>query len=175
MNLQGIDIHLVRNEFEYDKIVAPAYRKKYSWEESKASTPWVVVDFSCTNSTGDIPVELSFSPDADFSGINPNDVWEVADGGKILKVNLKKTRRIMFELHKDLGITDLPPTLTVKAKEDGNTKVYSETFYSISLTDTDATLKWLDEQYQGGGNQVYAKLIGEVVMAARKQGSGDFY
>lgn len=44
MKLQGISINVVRNEYEYNKYVSEEYRRRYDYEASKSSLPWIIID-----------------------------------------------------------------------------------------------------------------------------------
>lgn len=166
MKLQGISVNVVRNEYEYNKYVSEDYRKQYSYEDSKPSMPWIIIDFARDNAPEDFVsgLELTFSPAADFTNISQagNGEWSVGSDKTKLTVNLQKMGRLMLEAKKDVGYTSLPANFSVTVKDKlGNT--FTDEHNSIDLSDTTKVLKDLDEQclQQGGG--YLAKLFYELI------------
>ena len=91
MILTNINVNIVRNQNEYEKYVYEAYRKKYTYEESKSSFPWLVISFNKTQ--GDDVTDnctLQMSPAANFTNINtaPNGEWSVGTNKSELTLNL---------------------------------------------------------------------------------------
>ena len=166
MRLQGISVNVVRNEYEYNKYVSADYRAKYSYEDSKPSLPWIIVDFEKANAPGDFvsTSELTFSPAADFTGINVagNGEWSAGSDKTKLTVNLQKLNRLMLEAKKDVGYTSLPANFSVTVK-DKQANTFTDKHSSIDLSDTATILKSIDEKCIQQGEGYLAKLMYELI------------
>lgn len=166
MKLQGISVNVVRNEYEYNKYVNEDYRKQYSWEVSKPSMPWIIIDFEKANAPEDFvsTSELTFSPAADFTGINAagNGEWSAGSDKTKLTVNLQKLNRLMLEAKKDVGYASLPANFSVTVKDkQGNT--FTDEHSALDLSDTATILKDIDEQCLQQGDSYLAKLMYELI------------
>lgn len=170
MKLQGISVNVVRNEYEYDKYVSEDYREQHSWEDSKPSMPWIIIDFKKANAPEDFvsTSELTFSPAADFTGINAasNGEWSVGSDKTKLIVNLQEHNRLMLKAKKDVGYTSLPANFSVTVK-DKQANIFTDKHSSIDLSDTTTILKSIDEKCFQQGEGYLAKLMYELI-AQRK-------
>ena len=159
MNLESIGVDIVRNEYEYNEYVSEEYRKKYDYEASKASLPWIIVCFNKGNSPEDLisECEMEMSPVANFTNISaadPTGAWE--QKGSILKMDLTKIKNaLILKAKKDCGFNAVP----VKA-----------TYKSIDLSKPDDVLKQIDDKLlQGGGaNTFVGQLLYELVASSIK-------
>ena len=166
MKLQGINVNIVRNEYEYNKYVDEKYREQYDYEASKPSLPWVIIDFAKNNAPEDFvsASELTFSPAANFTDISQagNGEWSVGSDKTKLTVNLQKMNRLMLEAKKDVGYTSLPANFSVTVKDkQGNT--FTGEHSSIDLSDTAKILKDIDEQCLQQGGSYLAELFYELI------------
>jgi hypothetical protein len=173
MNLESIGVDIVRNEYEYNKYVSEEYRKKYDYEASKASLPWIIVRFNKGNSPEDLisECEMEMSPVANFANISaadPTGAWE--QKGSILKMDLTKIKNaLMLKAKKDCGFNELPATLTVTVR-NSNAVPVKATYKSIDLSKPDDVLKQIDDKLlQGGGaNTLVGQLLYELVASSIK-------
>ena len=166
MRLRGISIDVVRNEYEYNKYVDAEYRKKYSYEESKPSLPWVIIRFEKANNPEDLVSKsiLSFSPSADFTGINaaPDNEWSAGSDKTKLNMDLQKLNKIMFEAKKDLGFSALPANFTAIVEDNAKNVITAE-YKTIDLSNKAEVLKNIDEQCLQQGEGYLAQLIYELI------------
>lgn len=173
MDLESIAVDVVRNEYEYNKYVSEEYRKKYDYEASKASLPWIIVRFNKGNSPEDLisECEMEMSPVANFANISaadPSGAWE--QKGSVLKMDLTKIKNaLMLEAKKDCGFSELPTSLTVTVKNKNGVPVKA-TYKSIDLAKPDDILKQIDDKLlQGGGaNTFVGQLLYELVASSIK-------
>ena len=169
MKLLNISVNIVRNEYEYNKYVSESYRKQYSYEESKASLPWLIVRFN--KSWGEDQISksvLSMSPAADFTNISaaPGGEWSVDTDKSKLKLNLSKENFnvLMLEARKDCGFESLPTLLKVTVQDNLGFE-YEAELETVDLSKTEEVLCNLDRRslQQGGG------YLAEVVSVMAQQ------
>lgn len=172
MKLQGISVNVVRSEYEYNKYVDKKYREQHDYEASKPSLPWIIIDFAKGNAPEDFvsDLELTFSPEADFTNISQaeNGEWSVGSDKTKLTVNLQKisNNRLMLKVKKDVGYTSLPANFSVTVKDkQGNT--FTDEHSSIDLSDTAKILKDIDEQCLQQGSGYLAELFYELIVQGK--------
>ena len=167
MKLNGLSINIVRNEYEYNKYVAESYRKEYSWDDSKGSMPWIIIDFEKANSpTNQVSnLTLSSTPAADFTNIStaPNGEWSVGSDKTKLNINLTNCSRIMFEAKKDFGLTELPNSLTINVSDSTNNVISAATWNTLDLSDKAKLLEAIDTQCLQSGEGFLANLLYELI------------
>lgn len=167
MKLQGISIDIVRNEYEYNKYVSAEYRKKYSFEESKPSLPWIIIHFAKQNAPEDFTSAsvLTMIPAADFTNISAasNNEWSVGSDKAELNVNLEKIpNTLMLEAKKDCGFSSLPNNLIVMVEDNLKDK-YLANKRTIDLSDKASLLKAIDEECLQQGQGLLANIIYELI------------
>lgn len=167
MILTNINVNIVRNQNEYEKYVYEAYRKKYTYEESKSSFPWLVISFNKTQG-GDVTdnCTLQMSPAANFTNINtaPNGEWSVGTNKSELTLNLDKFYNgiLMLEVKKDCGFSETPNNLTVIVK-DNNRKEFKSSLDIIDFSQKETLLKNIEEKCIQQGEGYLAKIIYELI------------
>lgn len=171
MKLQGISINVVRNEYEYNEHVSEEYRKQYDYEASKASLPWIIINFEKGNSLGDEVSKsiLTLEPTADFTNISAasNGEWSVGSDKSKLNVNLEKIpNMLMLESKKDCGFTTLPTAIEATVVDNSGNIFTAET-ESIDLSNTEEILENIDKKCIKQGDGYLAKLIYELIAAGR--------
>ena len=174
MNLQGISVDIVRNEYEYNKYVSKSYREQYSYEDSKASLPWIIVRFSKTAYAADniSKSNLKMFPAADFTNISaaPSSEWMKDESDKSkLKLDLSKENFnvLMLEAKKDCGYASVPSKLQIVV-EDNLGFQYSGETETIDLSDVSAVLANLDTHCIQQGDGYLAKVVYELVAEKQK-------
>lgn len=174
MNLQGISVDIVRNEYEYNKYVSESYREQYSYEDSKASLPWIIVRFSkaayADNNVSKSSMKMF--PAADFTNISaaPNGEWAKDESDKSkLKLDLSKENFnvLMLEAKKDCGYASVPSKLQVVVTDNLGFQ-YSGEAETIDLSDVTAVLANLDTQCIQQGEGYLAKVVYELIAEKQK-------
>lgn len=167
MRLQGISVHLVRNEYEYEKFVPADYRSKYDWNASKPSMPWCVIEFSREAGPEDIgECMLTFKGiDADFTNINaaPSGEWAPGSDKAQLKVYPEKMGRLMLDLFKDMGLTSTPTGFEVVVT-DKNGVDFTAKYEVPSLLDV-KVLDFIDRAVLQQGETAEGLLLYELAAA----------
>ena len=97
----GLTGGIVFDEDTYNSLVPATYREQYDYAASESSLPWVVFTYELVG-TVDLKISKDGAP-CTFSNI-PESMGVVAEDGQTLKVSHNGT--IMFDLRKDLGISD---------------------------------------------------------------------
>lgn len=169
MNLQGININLVRNEYEYNKYVAEDYRSKYDYEASKASLPWLIIDFSSTleeYGADRNKVTVEFSADANFTNLGSDYekngfAVKLGDTGKF-EFDAQRFGRLMLEAKKDCGLDTVPANMEVKAT-DALGNVFTAKLSGLDLTDKTTLLGNIDKYIIQQGDSFVGKLLYEIV------------
>ena len=169
MNLQGININLVRNEYEYNKYVAEDDRSKYDYEASKASLPWLIIDFSRTleeYGADRNKVTVEFSADANFTNLGSDYekngfAVKSGDTGKF-EFDAQRFGRLMLEAKKDCGLDAVPANMEVKAT-DALGNVFKTKLDILDLTDKMALLQGIDENIIQQGDIFLGKLLYEII------------
>jgi hypothetical protein len=171
MILTNISINIVRNQNEYEKYVYEEYRKKYTYEESKPSLPWLVISFD--KAQGDNITDnciLQMTPVADFTNINaaPNGEWSVGTNKNELTLNLDKLYNnvLMLEVKKDCGFSQTPNNLTVIIK-DNNGKEFRSSLDIIDFSQKETLLKNIEEKYFQQGEDYLAKIVYELIQQGK--------
>lgn len=165
MKLNGIKLNFVRNEYEYNKYVSEEYKKRYDYEASKSSLPWLIISFDKGNSPENVinKCKLTFEPEASFDSINKNEAWQA--NGHTLNIDLDKIEKtLMLEVKKDCGYQQLPFSLKASVS-DNNGVLYEDAFSIINVTDKAELLKLVDEKLiiGGGCDSDLAKLLYELI------------
>lgn len=168
MRLQGISINVVRNEYEYNKYVSEDYRKQYSYEESKPSLPWLIINFNKIAGGEDTAKYannffLRMNPLAYFGNINENEAWTQRQEHLELTRD-KLPNKLMLEVKKDCNFTALPNHLEVTVWD----RVYDETFTAIydnpiDLADKPKLLEQIDKYCLRQGYDFAHNLLYELV------------
>mgnify|MGYP000815483736 len=171
MILTNISINIVRNQNEYEKYVYEEYRKKYTYEESKPSLPWLVISFDKVH--GDSVTDkcvLQMTPTADFTNINaaPNGEWSVGSNKNELTLNLDKLYNnvLMLEVKKDCGFSETPNNLTVIIK-DNNKKEFKSSLDIIDFSQKETLLKNIEEKCFQQGEDYLAKIVYELIQQGK--------
>ncbi len=171
MILTNISINIVRNQNEYEKYVYEEYRKKYTYEESKPSLPWLVISFD--KAQGDNITDnciLQMTPVADFTNINaaPNGEWSVGSNKNELTLNLDKLYNnvLMLEVKKDCGFSETPNNLTVIIK-DNNKKEFKSSLDIIDFSQKETLLKNIEEKCFQQGEDYLAKIVYELIQQGK--------
>ena len=171
MILTNISINIVRNQNEYEKYVYEEYRKKYTYEESKPSLPWLVISFD--KAQGDNITDnciLQMTPVADFTNINaaPNGEWSVGTNKNELTLNLDKLYNnvLMLEVKKDCGFSQTPNNLTVIIK-DNNGKEFRSSLDIIDFSQKETLLKNIEEKCFQQGEDYLAKIVYELIQQGK--------
>lgn len=167
MILTNINVNIVRNQSEYEKYVYEAYRKKYTYEDSKPGLPWLVISFDKVQ--GDDVTDnctLQMSPAANFTNINtaPNGEWSVGSNTNELILNLDKLYNnvLMLEVKKDCGFSETPNNLTVIVK-DNNRKEFKSSLDIIDFSQKETLLKNIEEKCIQQGEDYLAKIIYKLI------------
>lgn len=170
MILAKIKVDVIRNENEYIKLVSEDYRKKYSYEESKPSLPWLIISFD--KSPGDDLTNectMEMKPAANFSGIStaPNGEWSKGSSNSQLKLNLDKIQNsLMLELKKDCGFDSLASNLEVIIKNN-NGKEFKDALSIIDFSQKETILKNIEEKCFQQGKDYIAELMYEIIQQGK--------
>lgn len=171
MILTNIKVNIVRSKNEYEKYVYEEYRKKYTYEESKPSLPWLVISFD--KAQGDNITDnciLQMTPVADFTNINaaPNGEWSVGSNKNELTLNLDKLYNnvLMLEVKKDCGFSETPNNLTVIIK-DNNKKEFKSSLDIIDFSQKETLLKNIEEKCFQQGEDYLAKIVYELIQQGK--------
>lgn len=105
-SIKSIAAAFVHDEASYNEHVDAAYREQWTWEQSKDSMPWLVVNIDKADAearpqlaikAGEAEVEFAESCD---------NVGERSNGNKTLTLNANVAKYAMFECIKDLQVAE---------------------------------------------------------------------
>lgn len=105
-SIKSIAAAFVHDEASYNEHVDAAYREQWTWEQSKDSMPWLVVNIDKADAearpqlaikAGEAEVEFAESCDT---------VGERSNGNKTLTLNANVAKYAMFECIKDLQVAE---------------------------------------------------------------------
>ena len=168
MKVQGISLNVVRNKYEYEKYVSPEYRAKYSYEDSKASLPWLVIGFNKDSAaTSNNTAVLSFSPAADFTACGTDFetngyAVDSADKSK-LKLDLSKDfSRFMLAAKAECGFSEIPAKLEALVVNPDGSEVKAIR-NAPDLSKPDSILENLDKRCLESGDGYLAQVIYELI------------
>ena len=168
MKLQGINVNLARNKFEYEKYVSAEIKKTKPWSSESSKAPFIVIDFYTGNGESDVSeVQVTMTPEANFTGVvSPEDSSYVKDTDqKKLNVDLTKlkTKQIVLQAKTECGYAAAPLSLIAKATLPGHT--FTTSYFKPNISDKDDTLDIIDRVLIQGGacDPTVAQLIYELV------------
>lgn len=140
--LKAVNAAIVFDEASYNAIVDAEYRDQWTWEQSKISMPWLVVDIDKTKA--DTPIDLSmtvgnaivvFAASCDDVGTRSKDSTTLTTGYK----------RVMFECIKDLQVASPWEQNFVVTAKQGDTIVTAEAVCPAEPADPPVPEKQLPE------------------------------
>jgi hypothetical protein len=140
--LKAVNAAIVFDEASYNAIVDAEYRDQWTWEQSKISMPWLVVDIDKTKA--DTPIDLSmtvgnaivvFAASCDDVGTRSEDSTTLTTGYK----------RVMFECIKDLQVASPWEQNFVVTAKQGDTIVTAEAVCPAEPVDPPVPEKQLPE------------------------------
>lgn len=140
--LKAVNAAIVFDEASYNAIVDAEYRDQWTWEQSKISMPWLVVDIDKTKA--DTPIDLSmtvgnaivvFAASCDDVGTRSEDSTTLTTGYK----------RVMFECIKDLQVASPWKQNFVVTAKQGDTIVTAEAVCPAEPVDPPVPEKQLPE------------------------------
>lgn len=140
--LKAVKAAIVFDEASYNAIVDAEYRDQWTWEQSKPSMPWLVVDIDKTKA--DTPIDLSmtvgnaivvFAASCDDVGTRSEDSTTLTTGYK----------RVMFECIKDLQVASPWEQNFVVTAKQGDTIVTAEAVCPAEPVDPPVPEKQLPE------------------------------
>lgn len=169
MKVQGISLNVVRNKYEYEKYVSPEYRAKYSYEDSKASLPWLVIGFNKDSAaTENNTAVLNFSPAADFTACGTDFetngyAVDSADKSK-LKLDLSRDfSRFMLNAKAECSFSEIPARLeaTIANPDGSEVKALRN---APDLSKPDSVLENLDKRCLESGEGYLAQVLYELIV-----------
>lgn len=121
--LKAVNAAIVFDEASYNAIVDAEYRDQWTWEQSKISMPWLVVDIDKTKADTSIDLSMTvgnaivvFAASCDNVGTRSEDSTTLTTGYK----------RVMFECIKDLQVASPWEQNFVVTAKHGDTIVTAE-------------------------------------------------
>lgn len=123
-SLTDVDIHWIRTEDDYNKFIHPDYRKQYDWEQSKATMPWLSINFNrpevdaestasedeldedaeATAEVADVEITVAFASPVNLKS-TVDAVGTVSGDRKSVKLTNKKAKYLLLEAVNDMGLT----------------------------------------------------------------------
>lgn len=168
MKLQGINVNLARNKFEYEKYVSAEIKKTKPWSSESSKAPFIVIDFYTGNGESDVSkVQVTMTPEANFTGVVPPGDSSYAKDTDQKKLNVDltklKTKQIVLQAKTECGYASAPLSLVVKATLPGYT--FTTSYFKPNISDKDDTLDIIDRVLIQGGacDPTVAQLIYELV------------
>ena len=102
--IDGLNVYVVRTEYDYNTYVPAKYRASYSYDDSKASLPWLVVS-PYKRDEGIMPnqVKFAFDPTPDFTSLQqyPGQV-EISDDGKYIICDFDTFNDLLIDVNKEV-------------------------------------------------------------------------
>lgn len=172
MRLIGISVNLARNEYEYNKYVNEANKKAKPWSSKSSKAPFIVVTFTPGNGESDLSkVQLSLTPDANFTSITAASKGEYAVDSDNKKLNVDLTKldsmQLVLQVKNDCAYEKSPLDLVAKAVVTSNGANYSASYLKPDVSNKNAILGIVDrELIQGSAcNSTLAQIIYELLAA----------
>lgn len=101
--LKALKASIVFDEASYNSIVDEEYRKQWTWEQSKPSMPWLVVDIEKTKEDAVVDLKMTAGNGAVVFAASCDDVGTRSEDSTTLSVAYA---RVMFECIKDLQVAE---------------------------------------------------------------------
>lgn len=167
MKLQGFSINTIRNEYEYNKYMPEAYRAEHSYEDVKATFPWLILKFNIDSAQTETDnAILSFDPAADFTGVgeSADGAWSAVPRDKAkLKLDLSKFKNnfISFEVKANMGMEELPCRLEASI-ENSDGSVVKSVWRQIDITDKSQVLCFVDKALRQSNETPEGKLLYDI-------------
>lgn len=102
--IDGLNVYVVRTEYDYNNYVPANYRAQYSYDDSKAYLPWLVVS-PYKRDEGIMPnqVKFAFDPTPDFTNLQqyPGKV-DVSDDGKYIICDFDTFNSLLIDINKEV-------------------------------------------------------------------------
>ena len=102
--IDGLNVYVVRTEYDYNTYVPANYRANYSYDDSKAYLPWLVVS-PYKRDEGIMPnqVKFAFDPTPDFTNLQqyPGQV-EISDDGKYIICDFDTFSTLLIDVNKEV-------------------------------------------------------------------------
>ncbi len=168
MKIQGFSVDAIRNEYEYNKYMPEAYRAEHSYEDVKATFPWLILKFNIDSAqTETNNAILSFDPAADFTGVgeSADGAWSAVSGDKAkLKLDLSKLKNnfISFEVKANIGMEELPCRLEASI-ENPDGSVVKSVWRQIDITDKSQVLCFVDKALRQSNETPEGKLLYDII------------
>ena len=100
---RDLAINFATNKVTYEQYVPQNYQKFYTYEDSKASMPWMVLTFNKPEA-GEFTVKMKHDgTDVTFDS-KVESIGTLSDGGKTLTVR-SANNSLMFEVIQELGVS----------------------------------------------------------------------
>lgn len=102
--IDGLNVSVVRTKYDYDNYVPANYRAQYSYDDSKAFLPWLVVT-PYKRDEGVMPnqVKFAFDPTPDFSALQQYPgIVEVSADGKYVICNFDTFNNLLIDINKEV-------------------------------------------------------------------------
>lgn len=110
--IENLKVGIAFDEESYNSVVPKSYRDQYDYEASQDSLPWLVMTFDKVDENGKYQMELSInygvsSLDTEASFAESCDaVGTRSEDNKVLTLKKETKNYVMFEVKKDLQISD---------------------------------------------------------------------
>ena len=101
--LKALKASIVFDEASYNSIVDEEYRKQWTWEQSKPSMPWLVVDIEKTKEDAVVDLKMTAGNGVVVFAASCDDVGARSEDSTTLSVAYA---RVMFECIKDLQVAE---------------------------------------------------------------------
>ena len=101
--LKALQASIVFDEASYNAIVDEEYRKQWTWEQSKPSMPWLVVDIEKTKEDAVVDLKMTAGNAVVVFAASCDDVGTRSEDSTTLSVAYA---RVMFECIKDLQVAE---------------------------------------------------------------------
>lgn len=115
--IQGLHVNVVRTKYDWDTYIPDNYKRQYTYEQSKATLPWLVVSPEKVDSNdGILPLQcnMAFSPTPDFTNLVEVAECKVSADGKYCEVDFTNCNHLLMAVN-----SEIYPDNTF----DGNTEV----------------------------------------------------
>ena len=103
--IRNFSANVVRTKYDYETYVPAKYRAQYSYDDSKAYLPWLVITPYKDEEDGILPdsCKLTFEPTPDFTNLDetPGVVTKSADG-KYLNINWASFGSLLIDVNKEV-------------------------------------------------------------------------
>lgn len=140
--LKALKASIVFDEASYNAIVDEEYRKQWTWEQSKPSMPWLVVDIEKTKEDAVVDLKMTAGNAAVVFAASCDSVGTRSEDSATLTTGYK---RVMFECIKDLQVSSPWEQNFVVTAKQGDTIVTAEAVCPAEPVDPPVPEKQLPE------------------------------